>query len=533
MALSDLVNDAKSGSLLNNLIFGKSKDEKIDMKDYYDLDINKFIVSLLNQRNNFSSYVFADDPTVLGFSFKISALDPLWNITDKTKPSAYYYLLSVRQTDRAEKFKKFVEKFNILINQRNYFLQKLSGLGNIYEVKPESAFIERTITISTLESIDLFISSMIDDYNRSVYDYENMKNIVPVNLLYFDLIIIVNEIRNFKSFIDKKFQVVGEETVVGEKERDVDNMIYLNKHLGVHALRFNDCKMDFFEGNDYLNSLDNTAPQPISNKFKIKLGRLKFYLTDLEIFSQSGEKKIWQDSFFSAPYNQSDLIGDKSLRRFSKEPEGEVGGKKKLGDIIKDAAKKEAKKIAEKAVNAVDKQISNTVNLAESKMRDASGTLVNKYTPSNMVARAINKGTSKLMSTVNNGLNDVIDSFTDRAMNLGKKKTLPEAIINEYSSESELSSAQQIAAENKRNLHSPKDNISSRTKGISQEEMQHYNNSISSKDVTDITIDQSVETISETEKLRRDVSYMIIHGKTYDQYMKEVLVSAASNKTIQ
>lgn len=499
MALSDLVNDAKSGNLLNNLIFGKSEDEKIDMKDYYDLDINKFIVSLLNQRNNFSSYVFADDPTVLGFSFKISALDPLWNITDKTKPSAYYYLLSVRQTDRAEKFKKFVEKFNILINQRNYFLQKLSGLGNIYEVKPESAFIERTITISTLESIDLFISSMIDDYNRSVYDYENMKNIVPVNLLYFDLIIIVNEIRNFKSFIDKKFQVVGEETVVGEKERDVDSMIYLNKHLGVHALRFNDCKMNFFEGNDYLNALDNTAPQPISNKFKIKLGRLKFYLTDLEIFSQSGEKKIWQDSFFSAPYNQSDLIGSKSLRRFSKEPEGEVGGKKKLGDIIKDAA----------------------------------GTLVNKYTPSNMVARAINKGTSKLMSTVNNGLNDVIDSFTDRAMNLGKKKTLPEAIINEYSSESELSSAQQIAAENKRNLHSPKDNISSRAKGISQEEMQHYNDSISSKDVTDVIIDQSVETISETEKLRRDVSYMIIHGKTYDQYMKEVLVSAASNKTIQ
>lgn len=345
MKISGLISDAKEGNLLSNLIFGKPENEEIKLKDYYDLDINKFIVSLLNQRNNFSSYVFADDPTVLGFSFKISALDPLWNITNNTKPSAYYYLLSVRQTERAAKFKKFVEKFNILINQRNYFLQKLSGLGNIYEVKPESAFIERTITITTLESIDLFVSSMIDDYNRSVYDYENMKNIVPINLLYFDLIIVVNEIRNFKSYIDKRLDVVGEKDVVGESERDVDNMIYLNKHLGVHALRFNDCKMDFFEGNDYLNSLDNTAPQPIGNKLKIKLGRLKFYLTDLEIFSQSDEKKIWQNSYFSTPYNPSDLIGKDSLRRFSKEPEGGVGGKKKLGDMIKDAAKKEAKKI--------------------------------------------------------------------------------------------------------------------------------------------------------------------------------------------
>ena len=224
---------AKNGSLLSDLIFPvKPKDESSpesydvfnkDIAAFYNAGGRQFTPDVVRQSDSgrinwtgSSSQLadntattgcgwLTDDPTVLGFQLRISNQDPLFYLrndkTSETKddtPSAMEYLINNKQIDRYLALRRFAKKINYLFQVRDYYLQRLSGLGNIYEHKDGVSYIEREIKIDTLESIDLFVSSIADDYNKATYDYNNMKSVIPVNLLYFDLIIIVNEIRQFK-----------------------------------------------------------------------------------------------------------------------------------------------------------------------------------------------------------------------------------------------------------------------------------------------------------------------------------------------
>lgn len=535
----DLYSDAKGGNMLGNLIFGKEGEAKaLKMVDRYNTDLSNFTTALLDNKNNFKNLIYADDPTVMGFKLKVSYNDPLFNLgKNNNKPSAYKYLLSVNQDARAERLKRFIEKFKLLLSHRNYFLQKLSGLTNIYKVEPAQAFIERTITITTLESIDLHIASMIDDYSRATYDYVNMKQIVPINLLYFDLIIVITEIRQFKTFIEG---VIEGDPNGESKTKDADKLSYLNDHLGCHAMRFNMCEFDGSESSDYLNSLDNTAPAPIANKFKIKLGRMDFYLTDLQIFSVSKEKKNFLVELADMPYKVEDLYGSGTPRRFTKE-DAAAPEKKSFGKMIGDAIKKEAVKAAKGVVGALDDQLSNTVNLVDSKVRNAAGQLINEYSPSNMASRIVRKQAGKLMSGVNNTLNDTIDGFVDSISgysdpeNWGKKsksEQLGDRVLTDYKSLNDVAIKNSINRDNKKNLHSPKEEILQK-KLLTVEEIKKGNNLINSEQITDIVIDQEPNyQPTETEILRRNVSNMIIHGKSYDEFIKDTLINSASNKSI-
>lgn len=553
--ITNTIGDVKDGNFLTNLLFGSKGGSEMKLQNYFDLDAYNFIDSLLHTPDAFNnSLAFADDPTVMGFKLKISLSDPLFYVPREEsnedgskksrkpdyKPSAYNYLMNINQVERANKLAKFVERFDYLIGQRNYFLQKMTGLSNIYKVDPKISFTERVITFQTLESIDLYISSMIDDYCRSTYDYRELKQIVPVNLLYFDLVIVINEIRQFKTFLNKTKANRGlieasegrgksdSYAILNKANQDKDGMIYLNEHLGVHCLKFEDCLFDFSDGNEYLGSLDNAAPAIINNKFKIKLGRLDFHLTDLDVFSTSKNKINAIDSYIVHPYNEKDLRGDNAVRRFTKEPENSPG-KKGIGGMLADLAKKEAEKAARAIVGGIDRQLGNTATLLESKVKTAAGQMINQYRPANLASRLVNGTLQKGMSKVNNGLNNLIDNISGN----GDMMDIPDLLINKEGDSAQKSLIDQMRAENKgkKESHNPKDNISSRRSTMTPEEMERTNNLISSSEIADEIVDEDVEKMTDGEKLRKDVARMIIHGQSFDQYMKESL-AAASRQSI-
>lgn len=539
---------AKNGSLLTDLIFPvKPKDEKEEIPPSYK-EFNQDILAFFQNSRNFipdrvskydsgqSNWIsnesgkkvenagtrgcgwLAEDPTVLGFQLKFSEQDPLFYLRNQKEedgiPSAAEYLLRLGQEDRYNLLRRFQKKIKYLFQTRDYYMQRLNGLGNIYEHREGVSYIEREIKIDTLESIDLFISSIADDYNKATYDYDNMKSVIPINLLYFDLVIVVNEIRQFKTFLQG---LQGDELTL---DYDQDQMSYLNRHLGCYVMKFSDCLFDFTESNGYLNSLDNTAPQPISNSFKIKLGKLDFSEYDLEPFSELTSLHYEQGTL-EIPYDKTTLGNLKRFTREQVQKKKSFLGKLFSGDWkgVMEDAKKEGIKIGREYAEIMDRKIQNTVGLAESKVLNAAGQIVQKWNPVNLVSRVILHGQNvngthvwgmdKWESQFNRKLSDTVDDITDTIMLRKKNKTNASAISG--------GTNLHVRNNDTRREHKEWTRSGDQFKGA-EDRFPTLSNPKSQKE--------------QSEKLRKDICRMIIYGKTEEEYLSDVIRSTIGKKGI-
>ena len=544
---------AKNGSLLTDLIFPvKPRDNKDGVPPSYK-EFNQDILAFFQNSRNFipdrvskydsgqSNWLknssgkkvenvgtrgcgwLAEDPTVLGFQLKFSEQDPLFYLRNQEEedglPSAAEYLLRNGQEERYTMLRRFQKKIKYLFQTRDYYMQRLSGLGNIYEHRDGVSYIEREIKIDTLESIDLFVSSIADDYNKATYDYDNMKSVIPINLLYFDLVIVVNEIRQFKTFLQG---LQGDELTL---DYDQDQMSYLNRHLGCYVMKFSDCLFDFTESNGYLNSLDNTAPQPIANSFKIKLGKLDFSEYDLEPFSELTSLHYEQGTL-EIPYDKSTLGNLKRFTREQVQKKKSFLGKLFSGDWkgVMNDAKKEGIKISKQYVNIMDRKIQNTVGLAESKILNAAGQVIQKWNPANLVSRVILYGQNsdeshifgldrwqphKWQSGFNRKLSDTIDDITDTILLRQKNKT----------NASTISGGTNLHVKNNETKkdHDRWSRSSYRLKEV-EDRFPDLSNPKNQKE--------------KSEKLRKDICRMIVYGKTEEEYLSDVIRSTIGKKGI-
>lgn len=539
---------AKNGSLLTDLIFPvKPKDEKEEIPPSYK-EFNQDILAFFQNSRNFipdrvskydsgqSNWIgnesgkkvenvgtrgcgwLAEDPTVLGFQLKFSEQDPLFYLRNQKEedgiPSAAEYLLRLGQEDRYNLLRRFQKKIKYLFQTRDYYMQRLSGLGNIYEHREGVSYIEREIKIDTLESIDLFVSSIADDYNKAIYDYDNMKSVIPINLLYFDLVIVVNEIRQFKTFLQG---LQGDDLTL---DYDQDQMSYLNRHLGCYVMKFSDCLFDFTESNGYLNSLDNTAPQPIANSFKIKLGKLDFSEYDLEPFSELTNLHYEQGTL-EIPYDKATLGNLKRFTREQVQKKKSFLGKLFSGDWkgVMEDAKKEGVKIGREYAEIMDRKIQNTVGLAESKVLNAAGQIIQKWNPVNLVSRVILHGQNingthvwgmdKWESQFNRKLSDTVDDITDTIMLRKKNKTNASAISG--------GTNLHVRNNDTRREHKEWTRSGDQFKGA-EDRFPTLSNPKSQKE--------------QSEKLRKDICRMIIYGKTEEEYLSDVIRSTIGKKGI-
>ena len=539
---------AKNGSLLTDLIFPvKPKDEKEEIPPSYK-EFNQDILAFFQNSRNFipdrvskydsgqSNWLknssgkkvenvgtrgcgwLAEDPTVLGFQLKFSDQDPLFYLRNQEEedgiPSAAEYLLRLGQEDRYNLLRRFQKKIKYLFQTRDYYMQRLSGLGNIYEHREGVSYIEREIKIDTLESIDLFVSSIADDYNKATYDYDNMKSVIPVNLLYFDLVIVVNEIRQFKTFLQG---LQGDDLTL---DYDQDQMSYLNRHLGCFVMKFSDCLFDFTESNGYLNSLDNTAPNPIANSFKIRLGKLDFSEYDLEPFSELTNLHYEQGTL-EIPYDKATLGNLKRFTREQVQKKKSFLGKLFSGDWkgVMEDAKKEGIKIGREYAEIMDRKIQNTVGLAESKVLNAAGQIIQKWNPVNLVSRVILHGQNingthiwgmdKWESQFNRKLSDTVDDITDTIMLRKKNKTNASAISGGT------------------NLH-----VRNNDTRREHKEWARSGNQFKGAEDRFPTLSNPKSQKEQSEKLRKDICRMIIYGKTEEEYLSDVIRSTIGKKGI-
>lgn len=336
---------------LRELMTEKKSFEPVDISKYQirdkyqDNELNDFFnihdryVMMDADRTHVIKYD-SEDPTFFRFKLLVDQNSPLFYIPNGTKhqESAYHYLLSVNQLYRAQMFKRFVENFNYLIYRFPYYLTEMSGLSDIYKVQPGVAFQQRTLIFKAVESIDLFISSMAHDYIFSVYDFDNMKEIVPDNLLKFDLYINLMEFRKFRTFISE-YDKRQDLAILSGKQHylDEDGLLYLNRHLGYHMIKFKGCKFLFDATN--IEQISNSAPKMLENKFSILTGKMDLNLTNLKPFTKyldpQLQNKYGELSAFISSEDRTDIFKYRDSQPTAAEPTPKKTKWENLKDGIK------------------------------------------------------------------------------------------------------------------------------------------------------------------------------------------------------
>lgn len=253
---------------------------------HWDPVIRSFRDSGNNSRyglgNSPSNKKILDDPTFLGFVmffYSDSFNSPLFNL-EENQSNAYTYLKRRGHTLRAEYLKRFVEGFFFVNREFPYYWKSLEGLNQAWRKSTDGkAYMggeDSIITLSTLEAIDLKITHLMDLYRKATYDSKMRRYIVPDNLLWFRVKIFVQEIRRFKTVVDR-LQNISFNTPFGTNTSSIgigtnalfnENPFYslINENSSKLELDLLLCRFKPEESSDFIQTLDLSSSSQAEQK---------------------------------------------------------------------------------------------------------------------------------------------------------------------------------------------------------------------------------------------------------------------------
>ena len=311
-----------------------------------------------------------DDPTYLGFNIRFDIMSPLFNggttgAPQQPRPggsdavsaepnahsgtpthpggeSAVGYLESIGETTRAGYLKAFIQGVREIEIKRPYYFQTIEGVTEAYnktmDMTPYGGSAEgEGITVGLLEAIDLKMSALFSLYKAACYDVKYRRNIIPINLRYFNCYVDILEIRRFKS--------VAKATTAGNPnspENDITKLV--NNNTSTITFRFEECVWDpTASGQVFANVANDGSSSWATSSMKWSYGRC-------EMESQfSGYDSAIKDQ---ARLQPSSINGETNLqnRMLEKQKFSDIVAGK--ADAFKDGLIKGATNLAERTINS-------------------------------------------------------------------------------------------------------------------------------------------------------------------------------------
>ena len=161
----------------------------------------------------------------------------------------------------ASSLRKFQTLLNNTYSAAPWYFQSVTGISDLWKMSTATADVNKkvTLTVNCLESVDLRIIQMADNYRKAVYNKDTRSYRVPENMRQFAFDLYLFEIRNLKDF-----------STFSKTTSEFTN--------GNHYIKFR-CKMcefDFSEtlagGNTPVDVKTYTEDKPFSTSFKIHIG---------------------------------------------------------------------------------------------------------------------------------------------------------------------------------------------------------------------------------------------------------------------
>lgn len=232
--------------------------------------------------NSASNKKVLDDPTFLGFVmffYSDSFNSPLFNL-EENQSNAYTYLKRRGHTLRAEYLKRFIEGLFFINREFPYYWKSIEGLNIAWKKSTDGkAYMggeDSIINIQTLEAIDLKITHLMDLYRKATYDSKMRRYIVPDNLLWFRVKVFVQEIRRFRTTVDR-LQNFSINTPFGTRVTDIglgsnpfidENPFYslINENSSKLDIDLLLCKFKPEESSEMIQLLDLSNPNQAEQK---------------------------------------------------------------------------------------------------------------------------------------------------------------------------------------------------------------------------------------------------------------------------
>lgn len=191
--------------------------------------------------------------------------------------SALRYLVEANEPTRAEMLRDFIERFNELQNDYQYYFQAIDGVSELLKVDPikgQRITNDKKLVITCLEAVDLRMSYLMNLYKKIVWDDIYQRWVLPDMMRYFTLSIYLTEFRTFHLPVFN-----GNTFSYGESPRGIDYeyLRVMDDILPVWEIACEMCEFDLSDISfEHLNGL-NVASEPIQGalKFGVKVGNIK------------------------------------------------------------------------------------------------------------------------------------------------------------------------------------------------------------------------------------------------------------------
>jgi len=251
------------------------------------------------KHNNFRKGIFMDpydEPTYLTFAidFKFEEIpvpnptaevallnSPLFNTGGHA--SAINFLISRGFNPQADGLATFREILRYLTFHAPWYFQEVEGLSSIYSKNTDQSLGYKTkdqsLTIKTLEAVDLRISELAGLYRNAIFDNKFRRERVPDNLRWFSMDVYIAEFRNLRYRLPGVGQGVA--NVLGVDTGAIGNIVgggnmlsNVMEQYGFIKFECRQCEFDFSESLPIgrtvkIGSSGRTAEE---NEFKIKIG---------------------------------------------------------------------------------------------------------------------------------------------------------------------------------------------------------------------------------------------------------------------
>jgi hypothetical protein len=391
-----------------------------------------------------SKYGKYNDPTYLGFVLLFNDYDVersplLCRDNGERVGSALNYLKAIDDGPRFEYLKLFQE----LLLDTNYWMpwywQGMEGLDKVWDYKkledPFKGGNDSSIKITTLESIDLRITALMDLYRRACFDYEFRREIVPSNLRKFQVTIFIQEIRNIQvdfGAIDGALNVINNlnrsfntgvnplnlpgnmETAQQRAGKDTARVVNEFGANIMFTLKY--CEFDSDKSSGNWGTLNMAGGEPATQQIVFTYDSIdESYLNPTIVnvppgYNAAGMNYSFLEDLPDPISGNGKSILDK-INDLLKNPDG-------INDIMKTAAKNAGDALQQAALNRVDTLVAQGLNAVNSRLNRLLLGNVYGFSPSAFLADPANQ-------TINALQGGVVNAFEPR-------DNVPSALGNAY-----------------------------------------------------------------------------------------------------
>jgi hypothetical protein len=204
--------------------------------------------------------------------------------------STRQFLRDANEFVREQMLLDFIDKWNILQNNYQYYFQNISGIDSLLKIDPKRGIRvpkDGKVTMKCLEGLDLKMASLLNTYRKIAWDDVYQRWILPDMMRYFMMDIYITEFRIFHQ--SQLTTAPSNQKTFSQSEVPEMVLTALDDLMPTYVLHCERCEIDITSLNTHFSDLNVSDPQMAEVSFDINVGNvteeyrnplLNYYYTD-------------------------------------------------------------------------------------------------------------------------------------------------------------------------------------------------------------------------------------------------------------